>query len=103
MSIFLLFCIKQICKLLQGCCTVYHTGRIVGGIDEDCCRLLIQHFLKPVKVNLEVHSIRRHHLKRCPGHIDIWIILRKKWCKGQYLIPGLRYTADRMCNRSGCT
>ena len=103
MSVLLLLCIKQICKLLQGCCTVYHTGRIVGGIDEDCCRLLIQHFLKPVKVNLEVHSIRRHHLKRCPGHIDIRIVFREERCKGQHFIPRFRYTTDSVGNRTCCT
>ena len=91
---------QDICQSLQRRGGIYHTGGVVGSIDQYCLDLLRQHLLKRLEVDLEVLQIGGNHLQYCSGEIYIRMIFREKRCKSQDLIPRLRHKAKSMCQRS---
>ena len=96
---------QDICQSLQCRGGIYHTGGVVGSIDQYCLDFLRQHLLKRLKVDLEILQIRRNHLQYRSGEIHIRMIFREKRCKSQDLISRLRHQTKSMCQRSrrpGC-
>ena len=100
MTVFLGLFSQDICQSLQCRGGIYHTGGVVGSIDQYCLDLLCQHLFKRLEVDLEVLQIGRNHLQYCPGEIHIRMIFREKRCKSQDLISRLRHQTKSMCQRS---
>ena len=105
MTVFLGLFAQDICQSLQCRGGIYHTGGVVGSVDQYCLDLLRQHLLKRLEVDLEVLQIGGNHLQYRSGEIHIRMIFREKRCKSQDLISRLRHQTKSMCQRScrpGC-